>query len=173
MWRSRRLFGLRVATWYYQPQARDLSVLRPRMRELVTGRPRFGHERLHILLTREDRQVGRNKVHRLYKLEGPHVRMRARRRRRITLHRGPAPGATTVGAILGDGFRARRADKWQEVSSTDRHRQVALPVCSNTSGLTANRTEYRRRIERSDVRTGAAFCDNRRSRNRINVKSAR
>ena len=68
--RTCRLIGLRAATWYYQSQARDLSVLRQRMRELAVARPRFGYERLHILLTREGWQVGRNKVHRLYKLEG-------------------------------------------------------------------------------------------------------
>jgi putative transposase len=32
---------------------RDSSVLRQRMRELAAARPRFGYERLHILLTRE------------------------------------------------------------------------------------------------------------------------
>ena len=89
--RSCRLIGLRVATWYYRSQARDTSVLRQRMRELATARPRFGYERLHILLTREGWMVGRNKVHRLYKLEGLQVRMRARRKKRISLHRGPAP----------------------------------------------------------------------------------
>lgn len=61
------------------------------MRELATARPRFGYERRHILLTREGWRVGHNRVHRLYKLEGLQVRMRVRRRKRISLHRGPAP----------------------------------------------------------------------------------
>ena len=82
---------LRNATWYYRSQARDSGVLRQRLRELATARPRFGYERLHILLTREGWRVGRNRVHRLYKLEGLQVRMRVRRRKRISLHRGPAP----------------------------------------------------------------------------------
>jgi putative transposase len=64
------------------------------MRELATARPRFGYERLHILLTREGWRIGRNRVHRLYKLEGLQVRMRTRRRKRISLHRGPVPLAT-------------------------------------------------------------------------------
>ena len=64
------------------------------MRELAAARPRFGFERLHILLTREGWEVGRNRVHRLYKLEGLQVRMRTRRRKRISLHRGPVPTAT-------------------------------------------------------------------------------
>lgn len=67
------------------------------MRELATARPRFGYERLHILPTREGWMVGRVKVHRLYKLEGLQFRMRARRKKRISLHRGPAPTALTAG----------------------------------------------------------------------------
>lgn len=40
-------------------------------------------------------RVGRNRVHRLYRPEGLQVRMRVRRRKRISLHRGPVPVATT------------------------------------------------------------------------------
>jgi putative transposase len=92
--RACKLSCLRNATWYYHSQARDNSVLRQRMRELASARPPFGYERLHILLTREGWRIGRNRVHRLYKLEGLQVRMRARRRKRISLHRGPVPTAT-------------------------------------------------------------------------------
>lgn len=66
-----------------------------RIRELAHSRPRFGDERIHILLRREGWKVGRNRVHRLYRLEGLQVRMRVRRRKRISLHRGPVPVATT------------------------------------------------------------------------------
>jgi putative transposase len=89
-----KLSCLRNATWYYRSQARDNSVLRQRIWELATARPRFGYERLHILLTREGWRIGRNRVHRLYKLEGLQVRMRVRRCKHISLHRGPAPTAT-------------------------------------------------------------------------------
>ena len=58
--RSCALSRLRNATWYYRSQARDSSVLRQRMRELATARPRFGYERLHILLTKEGWRIGRN-----------------------------------------------------------------------------------------------------------------
>jgi putative transposase len=46
------------------------------------------------MLCREGWSVGRNQVHRLYRLEGLQVRMRSRRRKRISLHRGPAPAPT-------------------------------------------------------------------------------
>ena len=72
--RACALSCLRNATWYYHSQARDSSVLRQRMRELAAARPRFGYERIHILLTREGWKVGRKRVHRLYKLEGLQVR---------------------------------------------------------------------------------------------------
>lgn len=74
------------------------------MRELATARPRFGYERIHILLTREGWRIGRNRVHRLYKLEGLQVRMRVRRRKRISLHRGPVPVATSGGQYWAMDF---------------------------------------------------------------------
>jgi len=87
----------------------------------------------------------------------------------------PRAGATGdgSGAILGNGFRARRADERQEVSSIDRHRQVASPVCRATSGLCANWTKCRRCTERSSLRTRSTVCGNCRSWNGIYVKSAR
>ena len=68
--------------------------------------PRFGYERLHILLTREGWRVGRNRVHRLYKLEGLQVRMRVRRRKRISL--APRARSHRHGrrSVLGHGFRS-------------------------------------------------------------------
>ena len=67
-----------------------------RIREIAHSRPRFGYERIHILLRREGWRVERNRVHRLYRLEGLQVRMRVRRRKRMSLHRGPVPAATTA-----------------------------------------------------------------------------
>jgi putative transposase len=74
------------------------------MRDLALARSRFGYERLHIFLTREGWQVGRNKVHRVYKLEGLQLRMTVRRRTCISLHRGPAPRATVAGQYWAMDF---------------------------------------------------------------------
>jgi putative transposase len=68
--------------------------LRQRIRELAHSRPRFGYQRIHILLRREGWSICRNSVYRLYRMEGLQVRMRVRRRKRISLHRGPAPAPT-------------------------------------------------------------------------------
>jgi len=65
--------------------------LRLRIRELAQARPRFGYERITIMLRREGWPVGRKRVRRLYRLEGLQLRMRCRRRKRASLHRGPAP----------------------------------------------------------------------------------
>jgi putative transposase len=101
------------------------------MRELATARPRFGYERLHILLTREGWRVGRNRVHRLYKLEGLQVRMRVRRRKRISLHRGPTPIATGDGQYWAMDFvhdQLANGRKFRVLTVIDKwHRQcVAL-----------------------------------------------
>jgi hypothetical protein len=61
------------------------------------SRPRFGYERIHVLLRREGWHVNLKRVHRLYCLEGLQVRMRVRRKKRMSLHRGPAPAPTGPG----------------------------------------------------------------------------
>ena len=66
-------------------------MLRSRIRELAHARPRFGYQRIHVMLRREGWLVNKKRVRRLYRLEGLQVRMRVRRRKHIALHRGPAP----------------------------------------------------------------------------------
>lgn len=86
----------RAASWYYQSQARDTTALRMRMREIAHARPRFGYERIWIMLRREGWKDGRNRIHRLYRLEGLQARMRKRRKKRFSLHRGEVPKPTTA-----------------------------------------------------------------------------
>lgn len=81
-------------TWYYRSRARDASTLRLRIRDLAQARPRFGYTRIWILLRREGWLVNKKRVHRLYRLEGLQVRMRPRRKKRLSLHRGAVPAAT-------------------------------------------------------------------------------
>jgi putative transposase len=87
---------LRRSTWYRRSQARDQTPLRMRIRELAMTRPRFGYQRIHVMLRREGWAINRKRVHRLYRLEGLQVRMRVRRRKRLSLHRGPVPQPTTA-----------------------------------------------------------------------------
>ena len=48
--------------------------------------------------------MNRKRVHRLYKLEGLQVRMRVRRRKRFSLHRGPVPAPTGGGQYWAMDF---------------------------------------------------------------------
>lgn len=112
-----------------------------RIRELAHARPRFGYNRIWVLLRREGWLVNRKRVRRLYRLEGLQVRMRVRRRKHIALHRGPAP--TPVGPTerwsmdfvhdaLADGrpFRVLTViDHWSRQSPI-------LEVASSMSGRT-------------------------------------
>lgn len=91
-----RLAMLRRSTWYRRSHAREQTVLRMRIRELAMTRPRFGYLRIHVLLRREGWAINRKRVHRLYRLEGLQVRMRVRRRKRLSLHRGPVPQPTAA-----------------------------------------------------------------------------
>lgn len=90
--RACRLACFSRAGWYKKSTAEDQSALRMRIRELAHARPRFGYNRIWVLLRREGWLVNRKRVRRLYRLEGLQVRMRVRRRKHIALHRGPAPG---------------------------------------------------------------------------------
>ena len=79
--------------WYAKSQARDQSALRLRIREIAHARPRFGYQRIHVMLRREGWKVNRKRVYRWYRFEGLQIRMRVRRRKYMSLHRGPVPQA--------------------------------------------------------------------------------
>ena len=78
-----------------------------RIREIANDRPRFGCERIHVLLKREGWQINIKRVHRLYCLEGLQVRMRRRRKKHLSLHRGmpsPASGPNERWSMVPQGF---------------------------------------------------------------------
>ncbi len=76
-----------------QSQARDQSALRLRIREIAHARPRFRYRRIHVMLRREGWNVNRKRVYRWYRFEGLQIRMRVRRRKHMSPHRGPVPQA--------------------------------------------------------------------------------
>jgi putative transposase len=84
------------AAWYYTANKDQQEGLRMRIREIANARPRFGYERIHVLLQREGWQINVKRVHRLYCLEGLQVRMRRRRKKHLFLHRGMPPPASGV-----------------------------------------------------------------------------
>jgi putative transposase len=94
--RACRLAHLSRTGWYRRPRHDEQRVLRTRIRELAHARPRFGFQRIHVLLRREGWVVNKKRVRRLYRLDGLQLRMRVRRRKHVALHRGPAPVPTTA-----------------------------------------------------------------------------
>ena len=85
--RACKLVLLHRSMWYYQSQARDEQTIRRRMREIAMTRVRYGLDRVHILLRREGWRDSRNRVYRLYKLEGLNLRSKRPRRSRSGSHR--------------------------------------------------------------------------------------
>jgi putative transposase len=99
-----------------------------RIREIAEARPRFGYQRVYVMLRREGGRVNLKRVRRLYRLEGLQVRRRVRKRRHRALHRGPVPAATGlqqrwsmdfVHDQLADGRAFRvltMVDQWSRLS---------------------------------------------------------
>jgi putative transposase len=77
------------ASWYYRPHPRDDRAIRGRICELAQARPRFGFQRIHVLLRREGWLVNKKRVHRIYREEGLTVRLRQRRKRASHLRISP------------------------------------------------------------------------------------
>ena len=171
--RACRLVGFSRAAWYKPRRAQDQSALRMRIRELAMARPRFGYNRIHILLRREGWHVNKKRVHRLYCLEGLQVRMRVRRRKHMALHRGPAPVPTglhqrwsmdVVHDQLFDGrpFRVLTlVDQWSRQSPILRVR------------IFADGAFGRRGVGTRRARDDVTRFDHRRSRHGVYVESPR
>ena len=82
--------------YYYQSKARDEQAIRKRMKEIAMTRVRYGLDRIHILLRREGWKDSRNRVYRLYKLEGLNLRSKRPRRNRSSSHRLDRVEPTTI-----------------------------------------------------------------------------
>jgi putative transposase len=92
--RACRLAQISRSLCAYRSRRVDPAGLKLRLRELAHSRPRFGYRRLHVMLRREGWAINMKRVRRLYRLEGLQLRMRMRRRKHMSLHRGVVPAAT-------------------------------------------------------------------------------
>jgi putative transposase len=102
--RACRLVALSRSRWHYRPQRplRDLPI-RARLRELAAARPRFGYQRLHLLLRREGVVVNHKRVYRLYREERLLVRPH-RGRKRAAVPRVPLVAPTRPNERWGMDF---------------------------------------------------------------------
>jgi putative transposase len=88
--RACRLVALSRSRWQYRSVRSDDAVVRGRLRELATTKPRWGYQQLHVLLRREGHVINHKKVLRLYREEGLAV-TRRRRRKHVATTRVPLP----------------------------------------------------------------------------------
>lgn len=58
----------------YHSKRGDDQEVRDRLRELAQERPRWGYQRLHVLVRREDFTLNLKKTHRIYREEKLHLR---------------------------------------------------------------------------------------------------
>ncbi len=89
--RACRLVQLSRSRWHYRSLRPPDTALRERLKELAGLRPRWGYQRLHVLLRREGTVVNHKKVLRLYREEGLAVTRRRRRIKRVATVRVPLP----------------------------------------------------------------------------------
>lgn len=87
------LVGSAASVLRYNSKRADDVLLRERLQELASERPRFGYRRLHVLLQREGVVINRKKTYRLYQEEKLHLR--TKKRRRITSSARVSPAAPT------------------------------------------------------------------------------
>jgi len=86
-----RLIEIHRSVFYYQSRSKDDRDLRLRLKELAFARPRYGYERLTILLKREGWHVNHKRIYRIYKEEGLMVRTKRRRKRAAETRLAPLP----------------------------------------------------------------------------------
>jgi putative transposase len=89
--RACRLAQFSRAAWYRKSRAKDQTALQVRILDLAHAQPRFGYQRIWVLLRREGWVINRKRVRWLYRFNGLQLRIRVLRRKHIALHRGPAP----------------------------------------------------------------------------------
>lgn len=75
-----KVFNFHRSLIRYQSIAPDQAPLRARIRELAADRPRYGYQRIYILLRREGWHVNHKRVLRLYRLEGLSLRSKRPKR---------------------------------------------------------------------------------------------
>ncbi len=85
------LIGIHRSCYYYKAKPKDDEPIRQRLRDLAYSRPRYGYQRLYILLRREGWQVNHKRVLRIYREEGLAVRSKKRKKRIARLRVVPPP----------------------------------------------------------------------------------
>lgn len=111
------LFRVHNSTFYHRGKPRDDRALRLRIKEIAASRPRYGCQRIYVILRREGCVVNHKRVRRIYREEGLFLRTKSiRRRKHGSVLRVPPPAPSKLNEIwsmdfvhdqLGDGRKIR------------------------------------------------------------------
>jgi putative transposase len=67
------------SSYHYRGRRADLAALKKRIKEIAETSVRYGYRRVHVLLKREGWAVNSERIHRLYKEQGLHLRHKSPR----------------------------------------------------------------------------------------------
>jgi putative transposase len=133
--RAGRVLSLSNSSLRYRSRRPAAEELRRRLRELAAERPRYGYQRLWVLLRREGRVVNHKRVYRLYCEEGLKLRKR-RRRARAQVERVPLSAPVKADERYSmDFMRDTLADGrvFRTLNIVDDYRRECLAVEVDTS----------------------------------------
>ncbi len=85
--RACRCVPLRRSVYYHRSCKDPLTALRQRAGEFAHARVRFGYRRIYMLLKREGWDVGKDRLYRVYREEGPGLRRKRPWRHASAVHR--------------------------------------------------------------------------------------
>ena len=85
--RGCQVVSLNRSSYYYVPHRDPQLALRMKIRDYAQSRVKYGYLRIHVLLRREGLKVSKNRVYRLYCLEGLNLRRKYRRKKVVTAPR--------------------------------------------------------------------------------------
>ena len=84
------LVEIQRSSYYYRAKPKDDEPIRQRLRDLAFSRPRYGYQRLYILLRREGWKINHKRVLRIYREQDLAVRSKKRKNRIARLRVVPA-----------------------------------------------------------------------------------
>ena len=116
----------RVA-WYRKSTARDQTALAMRIRNLAHARPRFGYQRIKVLLRRKGCQVNRKRGLRPYRPQRLQVTACQCGGASIVPSSGSSPVGVAHARVLEHRFRPRYAVRRSAISGTDGRGPVMSP----------------------------------------------
>ena len=82
--RGYNVLSLNWASYYYVPHRDEQPMLRMKIRQYAESHVKYGYLRIHVLLRREGLKISKNRVYRLYCLEGLNLRRKYCRRKIVS-----------------------------------------------------------------------------------------